>query len=177
MCVIVLEETRVVSNQVRHERMPVTKQHVHKTFDKNRLLSWLKCESDETGQEIYTAKVRVLRDHAYFFEHDRHHLPGLYIIEAGRQLGLAVPHIYLGVGFDYAFVLDGCDMSFSGFANLSDDLFIQARILNPVYRKNRLQSLTFDGTFLQNDVPLVSYQSHIRLIHERLLKRYEQQNG
>jgi hypothetical protein len=173
----VLEEARVICNEVRDERVPVIKQHVHKTFDKNRLLTWLKCESDELGQQLYTAKVRVLADHAYFFEHDRRHLPGLYIIEAGRQLGLAVPHIFLDVGFDYAFVLDGCDMSFSGFANLSDDLFIQARALNPIYRKGHLQSVTFDGTFIQNDVPLVRYQSHIRLIHERLLRRYEQQNG
>jgi len=42
-----------------------------------------------------------------------------------------------------------------------------------VYRKGKLQSLSFDGTFIQKDVPIVRYQSHIRLIHERLLKRLE----
>ena len=97
----------------------------------------------------------------------------MYIIEAGRQLGLAVPHIFLDVGFDYAYILDGCDMSFSGFASLTSDLFIHAHILDPTYRKVCLKTLTFDGVFIQNDVELVRYQSHIRMIHKKMLSRYE----
>ncbi len=173
----VLEKRDFISSNDDSVRFSVMREHVHKTFDKNRLLSWLSFETHQNSTRVYTAKVRIVPDHEYFFEHDRRHLPGLYIIEAGRQLGLAVPHLFLDVGYDYAFVLDGCDMSFSGFANLTNELFIQATILNSVYRKGKLQSLSFDGTFLQNNVPLVRYQSHIRLIHERLLKRYENQQG
>ncbi len=158
-------------------RLPVAKRHVHKALDQNRFLSWLCCDVASTGGPLYMAKVRLVPDHTYFFEHDRAHLPGLYIIEAGRQLGLAVPHLFLNVGYEYSFILEACEMEFSGFANLSDDLFIESRVLNPVYRKGRLQSLSFEGAFIQNGEPIVRYQSHIRLIHERLLKRFEKQNS
>ena len=86
-----------------------------------------------------------------------------------------MPHLFLDVGYDQAFILDGCDMHFLGFANLTDDVLIEARVLNPVTRKGKLQSLSFDGTFYQNGQALVRYKSHIRFIHERLLKRYEKQ--
>ena len=151
----------------------VMKDLVYKDEDDNRLLEWLGQYEDNTGKTIYRAEIRILESHKYFFEHHREHLPGLYIIEAGRQLGLAVPHLFLDVSYDYHSVLDGCDMSFTGFANLTDPLFIDAHVLNPVYRKGKLQSLSFDGTFIQNNKPIVHYQSHVRLIHARLLKRLE----
>lgn len=158
-----------------HRRHTVRKEDVHKKREENRFLSWLEQGHDESGELLYRAKVRILPDHDYFFEHDRRHIPGLYIIEAGRQLGLAVPHLFLNVASDQAFILDGCDMTFAGFANLQDDLLIEATIFNRVDRKGKLQALSFDGTFYQNDQALVRYQSHIRFINERLLSRYEKQ--
>jgi len=181
--VIHSEELNALTTAVRKpvvaselQLVDVDQEHVHKTEDQNRFLKWMSMREDADGEMIYRAEVRFIRDHPYFFEHDRQHLPGLYIIEAGRQLGLAVPHLFLGVGYDYHSVLDGCDMSFSGFATLIDPLFIDAKILNPVFRKGALQSLSFDGTFIQKEKPIVRYQSHVRLIHERLLKRLEKQN-
>jgi len=174
---VYLDDKRAASVLTCHDEegssFKVQQEHVHKTEDKNRFLRWLSVTENDQGDSVYRAEVRFIRDHPYFFEHERQHLPGLYIIEAGRQLGLAVPHLFLDVGYDYHSVLDGCDMSFTGFASLTDPLFIDARIVNPVYRKGKLQSLSFDGTFIQKDVPIVRYQSHIRLIHERLLKRLE----
>lgn len=164
---------RAISEPPIKDLVRVTKTHVHKEDDDNRLLNWLGYYKDETGRTIYRAEIRILETHKYFFEHHREHLPGLYIIEAGRQLGLAVPHLFLGVSYDYHSVLDGCDMSFMGFANLTDRLFIDAHVINPVHRKEKLQSLSFDGTFIQNNKSIVHYQSHVRLIHARLLKRLE----
>ncbi|WP_147405892.1 AfsA-related hotdog domain-containing protein [Litorimonas taeanensis] len=157
------------------QHRPVTQRDVHKVQDQNRLISWLEKLPSEEGETLYRAKVRILPAHAYFFEHDRHHIPGLYIIEAGRQIGLAIPHLFFDVGYDQAFVLDGCEMHFQGFANLSDELFIEARVFDAIFRKDKLQSLSFDGTFYQKGAALVRYQSHIRLFPERLLKRYEKQ--
>jgi len=161
---------------LQHGTVKITQAHVHKSQDSNRLLSWVKAQEDNSAERTYLAQVRVLPDHPYFFEHDRRHIPGLYIIEAGRQLGLALPHLFFDVGYDYGFVLDGCDMKFTGFANLKDDLTIYARTFNEVHRKGKLQSLSFEGRFYQKGAMLVHYTSHIRLIHERLLKRYERQN-
>jgi len=156
--------------------IPVGQAHVHKHFKENVFLSSITAQTDVPGQPVYLAKVRIRPDHPYFFEHARDHLPGLYIIEAGRQVGLAIPHIFYDVGYDYGFVLEGCDMRFSGFVNLLDDLFIECRIFNPVYRREKLQSLSFDGIFLQNGQACVHYQSHIKLIHRKLLARYERQS-
>lgn len=157
--------------------VPVGRAHVHKQFTDNVFLSSITPQTDETGQTVYLAKVKLLPNHPYFFEHSRDHLPGLYIIEAGRQVGLAIPHLFYDVGYDYGFVLEGCDMRFSGFVNLTDDLFIECRIFNPVYRRGKLQSLSFNGIFLQNGQSCVHYQSHIKLIHRKLLARYERQSA
>jgi len=170
------EPNRFLSSPLSEDRIKISQAHVHKTQDSNRLLSWVTSQTDEGGRSIYRAQVRVLPEHPYFFEHDRRHIPGLYIIEAGRQLGLAVPHLFFDVGYDYGFVLDGCDMKFTGFANLQDKLIIEAHTFNAVERKGKLQSISFEGRFYQNGERLVRYTSHIRLIHERLLKRYERQS-
>jgi hypothetical protein len=157
--------------------VPVRQADVHKQLGNNVFISSITPKTDEAGQVIYMAKVRIIPDHPYFFEHVRDHLPGLYIIEAGRQVGLAIPHLFYDVGYDYGFVLEACDMRFSGFINLSDDLFIECRIFNPVYRRGKLQSLSFDGIFLQNGQACVHYQSHIKRIHRKLLARYERHSG
>lgn len=157
--------------------VPVSRADVHKQFKENVFISSILPQTDEVGQTVYLAKVKIVSDHNYFFEHSREHLPGLYIIEAGRQLGLAIPHLFHEVGYDYCFVLEGCDMRFSGFINLSDDLFIECRMFNPVYRRGKLQSLSFDGIFLQNGKACVHYQSHIKLIHHKLLARYERNSA
>jgi len=153
--------------------VPVGQADVHKKFGNNVFISSITPKADEGGQVVYFAKVKVISDHPYFFEHARDHLPGLYVIEAGRQVGLAIPHLFYDVGYDYGFVLEGCDIRFSGFINLSDDLYIECRISNPAYRRGKLQSLSFDGVFLQNGQARVHYQSHIKLIHRKLLARYE----
>lgn len=157
--------------------LPVGRADVHKHFQKNVFLSSITANLDDDRQPVYLAKVRIISDHPYFFEHPRDHLPGLYIIEAGRQVGLAIPHLFYDVGYDYGFVLEGCNMRFSGFINLSDELFIECRIFNPVYRRGKLQSLSFDGIFLQNGQACVTYQSHIKLIPQKLLARYERQSA
>ena len=153
--------------------VPVSQADVHKKFGNNVFISSITPKAEEAGQVVYFAKVRVIPDHPYFFEHARDHLPGLYIIEAGRQVGLAIPHLFYDVGYDYGFILEGCDMRFSGFINLSDDLYIECRIFNPAFRRGKLQSLSFNGIFLQNGQACVHYQSHIKLIHRKLLARYE----
>lgn len=157
--------------------MPVGRAHVHKQFKENVFLSSITAQTDTAGHAIYLAKVKIRPDHPYFFEHASDHLPGLYIIEAGRQVGLAIPHIFYDVGYDYGFVLEGCDMRFSGFVNLLDDLVVECRIFDTVYRRGKLQSLSFDGIFRQKGQACVHYQSHIKLIHRKLLSRYERQSA
>lgn len=157
--------------------VPVGRADVHKQFRQNVFISSITPRADKAGQTVYLAKVRIDSGHPYFFEHARDHLPGLYIIEAGRQVGLAIPHLFYDVGYDYGFVLEGCDMRFSGFINLSDELIIECRVFNPAYRKGNLQSLSFDGVFVQNGRACVHYQSHIKLIHRKLLARYERHSA
>jgi len=151
----------------------IKKEHVHKEIFENMLLKRVGRCVDAKEYSQYLAEVLVNKEHEFFFEHESVHLPGLYIIEAGRQIGLAIPHIFYDIPYGDAFVLEGCNIDFKDFANLNSPIFIKCSILNPIYRKRKLTSMSFLGTFIQDDKEIVHYESHIKIMDKRLLKRLE----
>jgi len=151
----------------------IKKEHVHKNFFENILVKRVGRCVNTNGDSQYLAEVLVNKEHEFFFEHESVHLPGLYIIEAGRQIGLAIPHIFYDIPYGDAFILEGCSIDFIDFAHLDSPIFIKCSILNPTYRKGKLTSMSFLGTFIQDDKDIVHYESHIKMMDKRLLQRLE----
>jgi hypothetical protein len=71
-----------VINNYRHLHfIPVEKQLVHKSNTENVFLSDIaQFATDEDKAERFICNMHVHANHPFFFEHERNHVPGLYLI-------------------------------------------------------------------------------------------------
>lgn len=79
-----------------------------------------------TGDGALTARVRPAAEHPSLFDHAQDHLPGMLLLEAGRQAGLVALHDLLGVA-PTAHVLTGVEMAFRSYAELDAPVLVRVR--------------------------------------------------
>jgi len=135
------------------ERGPIEARLVHKTHLDNVLLSRLERAVTDRG-DGHLAQMRVDVTHPFFFEHPIDHVPGLMLIEAGRQLATAIAHVELRVPFGAAFVLNGLNAQFLSFAELDAPTFIHSTILQTRMKRDQLVEMYTSSTFIQDETPI-----------------------
>src|SRR5579872_3433229 len=89
--------------------------------DQDRLLEAFR----ESGPLACTALVRVVPEHRFFFEHPLDHLPGTYLLEVGRQLGVVA---HRRRGESRAALPRRFRVSFGAFAEKEGRLEVTARL-------------------------------------------------
>lgn len=62
--------------------------------DKARLAAILEEIEQFAEEDAFVADIYIDSTHPYFFEHELDHIPGLLLLEAGRQGGTACYHLY-----------------------------------------------------------------------------------
>lgn len=73
-----------------------------------------------TKNRIYYANMNVDVTHDFFFEHHNEHVPGIMLIEAARQFGLVVGHLYGKAPVDAVqIILGSVKVVFYNYAELS----------------------------------------------------------
>src|SRR5258707_3015090 len=79
---------------------------VHKRHDENVFVSRLQrvLEGDE---DVFATQFVLDPGHSFFFEHPLDHIPGLMLVEAGRQAATAASHLFYGVPRNPVFLLRG----------------------------------------------------------------------
>lgn len=112
---------------------------VHKTHVEHVFISPIEVVPGET--DLYEADVVVDQRHVFFYEHPLDHVPGLLLVEAARQMGTAVTHMYYGAPRDSAFVLNEMMIKFAQFAEHAPRLQIKMRIHDVNLRGGRIASL------------------------------------
>ena len=120
---------------------------VHKDREENVLLH--RVASLPGASHQYAAQIRADPHHRFFFEHPVDHIPGLLLVEAARQFGIAVAHIYYSVPSSYGFILRRFDIQFEGFASLDEPTFMIGVTTDRAERRGVLTQMTFDGGFVQ----------------------------
>jgi hypothetical protein len=121
---------------------------VHKAREENVFVSRIEPTGREPGQ--YLALLDIDPRHAFFFEHEQDHVPGLMLMEAGRQVGMAVTHLFYDVPLEAAFVLGLLEVNFTRFAELGPPLFFLINLSDMEYRRERLSKLSARCEWLQN---------------------------
>lgn len=151
----------------------VERRHVHKQKPENLLYDsvWEAPGVDDAA--CYIGRMIVHRQHSFFFEHDRSHVPGMYFVEAGRQLAIAICHLFYGVPFESAFILDRFGVQFSALANVEDQVYTHMAVSNIRYRRDALQSMTLCGDFQQKGRQLVRFEGTLSLLSGALMKKLE----
>jgi len=111
-------------------------------------------------------------DHPFFFEHPLDHVPAMMLVEAGRQLGIAISHLFLDVPLGTMFATRSFDIRFTDFAETQTPIIISASLTNKKYHRTRLIHLRMDGYFSQNGRLLGSMGGEWSILDPRLWKRY-----
>ena len=144
--------------------------YVHKLHPQNVLLS--RVERVPGPDERYEADMVPDFDHPFFFEHPLDHVPAMMLVEAGRQMGIAVAHLFLGVPFGTMFATQAFDLKFLGFAELSEPIVITSVVTEKRYRRGELASVRLDGCFRQGHRCIGSMGGDWGMLSPELWKRY-----
>lgn len=139
--------------------IPIDRHLVHKDREENVLLSRLeKLDLDWIIGEIYHNL-----SHTFFYEHPKDHVPGLYILEAVRQFGTALAHLYYDVPASTSFILNDLQAHFYHFAETDRPLYIIANIGDKVYLENRLFQLNNHTYLIQNEKVIAEVTGNFKI--------------
>ncbi len=144
--------------------------YVHKHDPRNVLLAWVRrCEGDP---DCFEGELVHDIDHPFFFEHRLDHIPAMMLVEAGRQFGIAVSHLFLDVPMDRMFATRSFDIHFCDFAELHAPVLIVGRVTDKKYRKGELLHLRLDGSFSQDGRELGGMGGTWSMLQPALWRRY-----
>jgi hypothetical protein len=144
--------------------------YVHKIVERNILLA--RVDRRAGSEEWYDAEMVADYSHPFFFEHRLDHIPAMMLVEAGRQLGIAISHLFLGVPMDYLFATQAFDIAFADFAELDCPVTIAGRVTDKRYRHGNLVQLRLDGYFSQRGHQLGTMGGDWAMLPPALWKRY-----
>jgi hypothetical protein len=148
---------------------------VHRSHIEHVFISPIQVVSGEP--ELYEADVIVDQRHVFFYEHPLDHVPGLLLVEAVRQMGTAVTHLYYGAPNDSAFVLNEMMIKFSQFAEHSSRLQIKMRIHDVNRRRGRVASLRCASAWWQSDKQIGTMDALWSVYDARTMSRLRAARG
>ena len=144
--------------------------YVHKVIPRNVLLSCVRrCDDDP---ESFEAELVHDTDHPFFFEHPLDHVPAMFLVEAGRQFGIAISHMFLDVPTGTMFATRSFDIHFNEFAELHAPVSIVAKVTDRIYRSGRLLHLRLDGEFSENGKTLGGMGGSWSMLPPEVWRRY-----
>lgn len=158
------------------ERIPGA--FVHKVEPRNVLLNKLERAPDDP--DLFLAELVPDWTHPFFFEHLLDHIPSMMLVEAGRQIAIAICHRFYDVPFGAVFITGSYNIRFTDFGEVSmyDPVSIRAKVSDTRFRRGRLISLRAGGEFVQarrslgqmeGDFTVFERETYVRLrrMHDR----------
>ncbi len=120
----------------------------------------------------WIARIRIPLGHDFFFEHAVEHLPGMFILEAARQMMISCWHIYGGIPLEgYAFSMNRFDSQFIDYIDLHIPSEIRLRLHSFSGSAEKWKEVDFEYAALQAGRICVKGRTTARLISTGLLQR------
>lgn len=151
--------------------VPIDKEYVHKTNADNVLISDLIRDGDE-----FHSFLCVNSNHPFFFDHSREHIPGIMLIEAGRQKAMAVAHKYHEVSFDKLFFINDFQMKFFSFAKTSRPVILKSKVFKRDSKSKNYFQFTLECSFHQDTRLIATVLGAFTVLSAKLLARLERSN-
>jgi 2-oxo-3-(phosphooxy)propyl 3-oxoalkanoate synthase len=148
------------------------KKYVHKTHEENVLIRAARQISSDP--EEFECEMIIDPHHAFFFEHPADHVPGIMIVEAGRQCGLAISHLFLHVPIGTQFISKEFKVRFATFAELTEPITIRSRFVNRTYRHDVLSEALLEGEFYQNGKQVASMEGDWKMFPAEIYHRFRE---
>ncbi len=143
----------------------INRQLVHKHNRENVLV--VRAEKVETslGEIFFVAEVLQDNKHSFFYEHPSDHVPGLYIIEATRQVGTAILHLYLGVAMDSPpTIFEKMEVNFQNYAENNRPLFVVGKIAEKRTSEGNLESGASSLDVVQGQTLVAEIKMEFRIV-------------
>jgi len=146
----------------------IDKKFVHKNRVENVLIAHPIVLSEE--KKIYRTKIIADLNHTFFFDHSLGHLPGMLLLEAARQFGTTISHLYFNAPFDAQFILHDLSSRFTAGVNSVDDAFIDILITDIKMKNDKLRKMSGIGYVHQNGQVVGKIGSSWSIIPGRVLE-------
>jgi 2-oxo-3-(phosphooxy)propyl 3-oxoalkanoate synthase len=144
--------------------------YVHKLVPRNVLLA--RVERKPGDPEQYEAEMVMDMEHPFFFEHPLDHIPAMMLVEAGRQLGIAISHMFLDVPFGYLFATQAFAIRFTEFAELHEPVVITVQVSDKRFRRKMIVGLRLEASFAQRASELGRMTGEFAMMPPELWRRY-----
>lgn len=152
---------------------------VHKNEKENVLMANLSQESGDYKNEFnyeFTSDLIVDLEHSFFFEHERGHIPGLLLIEAARQNGMAIAHKYVNIPLNMSFIMNEFKCEFCGFGSLHKPVKLLGRIIeNEIVSKRKIK-LSMEAIMIQDNNKILYAKGDFLALPDLVLQRFETSN-
>jgi hypothetical protein len=171
-----LEQLKAWSAQGSGVGERIDKQLVHKLDMRNVFIRRVAPLSPDRPDE-HLAELAIDDQHPYHFEHAQDHVPGMMLIEAGRQLAMAIAHLYYAVPNQAVFVLNEVSIAFSHFAELSAPVYVHSAVGDKIYRRDQLVAMSSGGEFVQNGAVLGTMSGRWTMFDRAVIERMRRRGG
>ncbi|MBL1278481.1 MAG: hypothetical protein COB30_020595 [Ectothiorhodospiraceae bacterium] len=145
---------------------------VHKYKDENVFIGDVR----KTAENTFECEMVFDDEHKFFFEHRIDHVPGLLMLEAARQMGTAICHLFYDVDYNYSFIIDFSNISFKNFTELNKKITVRTVIEADVRKKNR-KIFSGKSFVIQDDVVIAEVESTWRCLHKKLWDKLRAHKG
>ena len=150
---------------------------VHKHREENVFVSRFEVIDDE-HRDDFIAQLYIDRTHGFFFEHPLDHVPGMMLIEAGRQLGITVAHLAYEVPMeDTVFILNGMEVDFSSYAELEVPVFVNSSVREKKFKRGVLTEMYYQGNFVQNEKSIGQMAGRLQIFPRKVMQRMRRNAG
>lgn len=125
----------------------------------------------------FIANIHVNPTQPYFFEHPLDHVPGMFILEACRQIGIACFHMYGNTPFQGVnFLLTDFNAKFQNYVELDFPIYAQISVENLKYhKKGYWSSLNLNIGVFQNGRESANIKINGNCLEEKILNRIRKQ--
>lgn len=130
------------------EKTAIDKKYVHKKLDKNVAIT--RPSSVSKVEKLFRSQIIVAHQNDFFFDHDLRHLPGMLMIEASRQLGVAVTHIFYEIPLKDRFILNKISSRFFRLSNKVAPVYIDMLIKKELIKEKIIQFMKCECFIHQN---------------------------
>jgi hypothetical protein len=133
------------------ERVRADRRVVHKRDPHNVLVGDL--GRDGAGQLFFGEMLHNLA-HPFFYEHEKDHVPSMYLLEACKQFLTAVGHVYFDVPLDRPFIVESLDMTFLRFAETDHPVYFVALASELVRDEGQVAQVKQEVLVIQDERPI-----------------------
>jgi hypothetical protein len=140
--------------------------------DRTSLANLLESVPDLPLEEVYHGVLRMDPTHTFFFEHPNEHVPGMMIIEASRQFGMACCHVFGQIPLrGHQFIMRELHVRFLDYVNLNYPATFKAELKSLTKRRSEWHEVNMQISVIQQGSVCVEMEFPAQFVSKRSFQR------